>query len=78
MAKRHKLWALLGILVFLLLNYPLLHIFNQDVLWAGIPVPISVPPCGLDTGHSQSLYPGQTINSPGVSRVDILCSIQLW
>ncbi len=38
MAKRHKLWGVLGILVFLFLNYPLLHIFNQDVLWAGIPV----------------------------------------
>lgn len=38
MAKRHKLWVVLGILVFLFLNYPLLHIFNQDVLWAGIPV----------------------------------------
>jgi hypothetical protein len=38
MAKRDKLWGLLGILIFLFLNYPLLHIFNQDVLWAGIPV----------------------------------------
>ena len=36
--KRGKLWALVGILVFLLLNYPLLQIFNRDTLLAGIPV----------------------------------------
>jgi hypothetical protein len=38
MAKRHKFWALLGILIFLLLNYPLLQICNHDTLLAGIPV----------------------------------------
>jgi len=37
MAKRHKFWALLGILIFLLLNFPLLQIFNRDTLLAGIP-----------------------------------------
>jgi len=37
-AKRHKFWALLGILIFLLLNYPLLQIFNRDALLGGIPV----------------------------------------
>ncbi|MFA5183413.1 MAG: hypothetical protein WC405_19040 [Syntrophales bacterium] len=37
-AKRHKFWALLGILIFLLLNFPLLQIFNHDTLLAGIPV----------------------------------------
>ena len=36
--KRGKLWALVGILVFLLLNYPLLQICNHDALLAGIPV----------------------------------------
>jgi hypothetical protein len=29
---------LFGILVFFLLNYPLLHIFNLDVLVGGIPL----------------------------------------
>jgi hypothetical protein len=38
MTKRGKLWALLGILIFLLLNYPLLQIFNRDTLLGGIPV----------------------------------------
>jgi hypothetical protein len=38
MAKRRKFWALMGILIFLLLNYPLLQIFNRDALLAGIPV----------------------------------------
>jgi hypothetical protein len=37
-AKRNKFWALLGILIFLLLNFPLLQIFNQGTLLAGIPV----------------------------------------
>ena len=36
--KRRKFWALLGILIFLLLNFPLLQIFNHDTLLAGIPV----------------------------------------
>jgi hypothetical protein len=36
--KRGKLWALVGILAFLLLNYPLLQICNHDALLAGIPV----------------------------------------
>lgn len=38
MAKRRKFWAFMGILIFLLLNYPLLQIFNRDALLAGIPV----------------------------------------
>jgi len=38
MAKRRKFWALMGILIFLLLNYPLLQICNHDALLAGIPV----------------------------------------
>jgi hypothetical protein len=37
-AKKRKFWALMGILIFLLLNYPLLQIFNQDSLLGGIPV----------------------------------------
>ena len=37
-AKRHKFWALLGIFIFLLLNLPLLQIFNRDTLLGGIPV----------------------------------------
>ena len=36
--KRSKFWALLGILIFLLLNFPLLQIFNRDTLLAGIPM----------------------------------------
>jgi hypothetical protein len=36
--KRRKFWALMGILIFLLLNYPWLQIFNRDALLAGIPV----------------------------------------
>lgn len=38
MTKSDKVWALLGILVFLLLNYPLLQIFNRATLLGGIPV----------------------------------------
>jgi len=38
MDKRNKLGALMGILVFLLLNYPLLQIFNGDTLVGGIPL----------------------------------------
>ena len=38
LAKRGKLWALVGILAFLLLNYPLLQIFNRDILLVGIPL----------------------------------------
>jgi hypothetical protein len=38
MAKKAKLWGLWGILVFLLLNYPLLQIFNRDASLAGIPL----------------------------------------
>ncbi len=36
--KRDKLLAFLGILLFLLLSYPFLEIFNRDVLVAGIPL----------------------------------------
>lgn len=35
--KRGKFWALLGIIIFLLLNFPLLQILNRDILVAGIP-----------------------------------------
>ncbi len=38
MTKPGKLWALLGILIFLLLNYPLLQIFNRDYFLGGTPV----------------------------------------
>jgi len=37
MAKKNKLWGLLGGLAFLLLNYPLLHIANTEILVAGMP-----------------------------------------
>ncbi len=36
--KRRKFWALMGILIFLLLNYPLLQIFNRDGLLGGVPI----------------------------------------
>jgi hypothetical protein len=36
--KKEKPLALLGILVFLLLNYPWLQIFNRDTLVLGIPL----------------------------------------
>ena len=36
--KRRKLWAWVGILVFLLLNYPLLTIFNRGALVGGFPL----------------------------------------
>lgn len=36
--KRDKLSVFLGILVFFLLSYPFLEIFNRDVLVAGIPL----------------------------------------
>ena len=36
--KRQKFWALLGMIIFLLLNFPFLHIVNHDTLLAGIPV----------------------------------------
>jgi hypothetical protein len=38
MAKSRKFWGFLGILIFLLLNYPLLQICNHDALLAGMPV----------------------------------------
>jgi hypothetical protein len=38
MTKKRKFWALLGILIFLLLNFPLLQIFNRDTLLTGVPV----------------------------------------
>jgi hypothetical protein len=38
MMKKNKLWGLLGVLAFLLLNYPLLHIVNRDLLVAGMPL----------------------------------------
>jgi hypothetical protein len=36
--RKSKFWALMGILIFFLLNYPFLQIFNRDLLLAGIPV----------------------------------------
>jgi hypothetical protein len=36
--KRRKFGALLGILFFLLLNYPLMGIFNRGALPGGIPI----------------------------------------
>jgi hypothetical protein len=36
--KRRKLWALGGIIAFLLLNYPLLQIGNHDTTLGGIPL----------------------------------------
>ena len=38
MAKKRKFWALMRIFIFLLLNFPLLQIFNHDTLLAGIPL----------------------------------------
>jgi hypothetical protein len=38
LGKTRKVWALGGILAFLLLNYPLLHMVNHDTLLGGIPV----------------------------------------
>jgi len=38
MTKREKFWALLGIFIFFLLNYPLLEIVNRDTMLGGIPV----------------------------------------
>lgn len=38
LAKRRKLWALGGIMGFLLINYPLLQIFNLDTALGGIPL----------------------------------------
>jgi hypothetical protein len=38
MQKKDKFGALLGILVFFLLNYPVLQIFNRDYLLGGIPL----------------------------------------
>lgn len=38
MTKRDKLWGLLGILAFMLLNYPILQIFNREILVGGIPI----------------------------------------
>jgi hypothetical protein len=38
LTKTHKLCVLLGILFFLLVNFPLAQIFNLDILWMGVPV----------------------------------------
>ncbi len=38
MIKPGKLWGLWGTFIFLLLNYPLLQIFNRDYLLGGIPL----------------------------------------
>ncbi len=36
--KRDKLSILLGILLFIFLSYPFMHIFNRDILITGIPL----------------------------------------
>jgi hypothetical protein len=38
MKKSDRIWALLGGLVFLLLNYPMLQIADRDTLVAGVPI----------------------------------------
>ncbi|MEW6658850.1 MAG: hypothetical protein AB1424_09340 [Thermodesulfobacteriota bacterium] len=38
LAKRRKLWALGGIMGFLLINYPVLQIFNLHTALGGIPL----------------------------------------
>ena len=38
LTKAEKLSILLGIFLFVFLNYPILHIFDQDALIAGIPL----------------------------------------
>jgi hypothetical protein len=38
MTKTGKLSILLGILLFVFLTYPFMHIFNRDFLIAGIPL----------------------------------------
>jgi hypothetical protein len=38
MTKQGKLMILLGMLIFLLLNPPLLQIFNHDTILGGVPV----------------------------------------
>jgi hypothetical protein len=38
MTKMDKLSILLGILLFVFLTYPFMHIFNRDFLIAGIPL----------------------------------------
>jgi hypothetical protein len=38
LTKRDKLCVLVGVLVFSLFNYPLVHIFNRNTLWAGVPI----------------------------------------
>jgi hypothetical protein len=38
MTKTLKLCVLLGILFFLLFNFPLAQIFNFNILWLGVPV----------------------------------------
>ncbi|MFZ5450856.1 MAG: hypothetical protein ACOZF2_03125 [Thermodesulfobacteriota bacterium] len=40
MAKRHKFWALLGILIFLAVNYPLLQMANSETFYGGFPAVI--------------------------------------
>ena len=38
MKKSTKIWVVLGILSFFLLNYPLLQIFNREILLGGTPI----------------------------------------
>jgi len=37
-SKREKFWIFIGILSFVLINYPFLHIFDRDALLIGIPM----------------------------------------
>ena len=38
MMKRDKLCGLLGVLAFMLFNYPITQIFNREILVGGIPL----------------------------------------
>ena len=38
MTKRDKLWCLLGVFAFFFFNYPILHIFNREILVGGTPL----------------------------------------
>ncbi len=38
MRKKEKLWALLGLLFLILINYPFLSIFNREILVLGVPL----------------------------------------
>lgn len=61
--KSRKSWAFGGIAVFLLLNYPLLQIFNLDTAWGGIPL-LVLYLHGVWLGAIMALYAlGRRLNS---------------